>query len=476
MIAPVSIKNVLYSNLKSDIVTCTGWVRNKRMSKQVAFIALNDGSTLEHLQLVFDLQEIDSELISSIGLGAALEVSGKVQASQGKGQSKELQVQSVTIVGNSDSENYPLQPKKHSFEFLRKIGHLRLRTQTMSAVFRIRHKLSMAIHEFFDKEGFFYLHTPIVTALDAEGAGDLFQVTTLQNTSSKNKEDYSQDFFGKKASLSVSGQLEAEIGALALGKVYTFGPTFRAEKSNTTRHLAEFWMIEPEMAFAELKDNVQLAQQLLTYCIGQILTHCASDLAFLNAHYDKQNQQKPKHKRSSMGLIERLEFVTQNEYEVITYTKAIEILRNSPAFKKKKFEFPVEWSKDLQSEHERYLVEKHYNAPIVVTDYPKEIKAFYMKQNEDGKTVAAMDILFPGIGEVVGGSEREANHDKLQDRMTQMNIQQEDLQWYLDLRKFGSTPHSGFGLGLERLLQFITGMENIRDVIAFPRSPQDIDF
>ena len=444
-------------------VIVKGWVRTRRGNKNVAFIALNDGSTFHSVQLVADMASFDEELIKRIGTGACISGRGMVTESPGSGQSVEIHLTALEILGEADAEQYPLQKKGHSLEFLREIAHLRFRTNTFGAVFRIRHAMAFGIHKFFNDRGFFYLHSPIITASDAEGAGAMFRVTTLDAVNPpKTKEgsvDFSEDFFGQPTNLTVSGQLEAELAAMALGQVYTFGPTFRAENSNTTRHLAEFWMIEPEVAFNEINENMDLAEDLLRYLVQYALDHCKDDLEFLNNQYDKE-------------LLDRLRFVVDNRFERLSYTEAVEILKKSGAT----FEFPVDWGTDLQSEHERWLVEKHFNKPVILTDYPKEIKAFYMKLNEDGKTVRAMDVLFPGIGEIIGGSQREENYEKLRKRMQEMHIPEEELYWYLDTRRFGTCPHAGFGLGFERLMLFVTGMSNIRDVIPFPRTPQNAAF
>ncbi len=467
---------------QADIpVKVKGWVRNKRESKNVIFISLNDGSTIKNLQIVADPQIFAEHLTRLINTGCSLAVSGNLQASQGQGQTVELQAEEIKLLGEADPEMYPLQPKKHSLEFLREIAHLRPRSQTFGAVFRVRHAMIYAVHTFFHERGFYNIHTPIITGSDAEGAGEMFRVTTLDAQhpplTEQSEVDHSQDFFGRETNLTVSGQLEAEVAAQALGLVYTFGPTFRAENSNTSRHLAEFWMIEPEMAFYDLNDNMDLAEDFLKYLTSYALEHCQEDLAFLDKRNQEEENQKPQHLRQEMTLIERLQFVSDNKFERVTYTEAIEILRNSKPNKKKKFQYLIEgWGTDLQSEHERYLVEKHFKKPVILFDYPKEIKSFYMRMNEDGKTVAAMDVLFPGIGEVIGGSQREERLQQLQDRMKEMNVPEQELWWYLELRKFGTVPHSGFGLGFERLVQFITGMTNIRDVIPFPRTPGNADF
>lgn len=432
----------------------------------VNFIALNDGSTLSNIQVVVDLNLFEEELLKKISTGACISVVGKLVASQGKGQTVEVIAEKIELLGEADAETYPLQKKGHSLEFLREIAHLRMRTNTFSAVMRIRHHMAFAIHKFFNERGFFWLHTPIITASDAEGAGQMFRVTTLNLDNVPKQEgavNFEEDFFGRPANLTVSGQLEAELGAMALGQVYTFGPTFRAENSNTTRHLAEFWMIEPEVAFADIYENMDLAEAMLKYLVQYALENCTEDLNFLCEMYDKE-------------LLERLKFVLEHPFERITYTQAIDILLNSEAYKKGKFEYKVEWGIDLQSEHERYLVEKHFKKPVIVTGYPKDIKAFYMRLNEDGKTVAAMDILFPNIGEIVGGSQREERLENLMKRMEEMGMHAEGLWWYLDTRRFGTTPHAGFGLGFERLMMFVTGMTNIRDVIPFPRTPLNAEF
>lgn len=440
-----------------------GWIRTRRGNKQVCFIALNDGSTINNIQIVADVTNFDEENLKNLNTGACMAVKGKLVKSLGKGQTVEIQAQNIELLGEADADSYPLQKKGHSMEFLREMAHLRPRTNTFGAVFRIRHALAFAIHNYFNDHGFYYIHTPIITGSDAEGAGEMFQVTTLDFNKVPRTEtgdvDFTKDFFGTRANLTVSGQLEGEVAAMALGQVYTFGPTFRAENSNTTRHLAEFWMIEPEVAFNKLEENIDLAEDFLNYLITYVLQNCKDDLSFLNKMYDQ-------------GLLERLEAITQTPFERIDYTTAVDIIKQA----KEKFEYDLSWGKDLQSEHERYLVEKHFKKPVVVTNYPKDIKAFYMKMNEDGKTVAAMDILFPGIGEIVGGSEREANYEKLLERVKAMGLHEKELWWYLDLRKFGTAPHAGFGLGFERLMLFITGMSNIRDVIPFPRFPGNAEF
>ena len=462
-------------------VNVKGWVRTKRVSKNVAFITLNDGSTINNIQIVVDFEHIDEKELSRINTGAALSVDGLLIESKGSGQKVEIVAEKIEVLGEANPEEYPLQPKRHSLEFLREIAHLRFRTNTFSAVTRIRHNVIFAIHQFFNERGFYCIHSPIITGSDAEGAGQMFRVTTLDAQqpplTEDKKVDFKQDFFGKETNLTVSGQLEAELAALALSKVYTFGPTFRAENSNTSRHLAEFWMIEPEVAFNDLQDNMNLAEDMLRFIVQYILDNCADDIAFLDNRLLEEEKNKPQAERSEMTLTERLKFIIDNKFERVTYTDAIEILRNSNHNKKGKFQYPIEkWGIDLQSEHERYLVEKHFKKPVILTDYPKDIKAFYMKQNDDGKTVRAMDVLFPQIGEVIGGSQREEIYEKLLNRINEMNIPLKDMWWYLDTRKFGTVPHSGYGLGLERLVQFVTGMGNIRDVIPFPRTPQNAEF
>ncbi len=477
----VKIKTILEQDLIGQELTLMGWVRTKRSNKNVSFIALNDGSIITNYQVVADPNVISEEILKKCSTGACLKITGTVIASQGAGQQSELNATRIEVLGESDPEKYPLQPKKHSLEFLREIAHLRMRTNTFGAVFRVRHALAYAVHTYFHTKGFFYIHTPIITASDAEGAGETFKVTTLDllhtPKTAEGKVDFSQDFFERETNLTVSGQLEGELAAMALAEIYTFGPTFRAENSNTTRHLAEFWMIEPEMAFYDAEDNQNLAEDFLKYVIRYALEHCAEDLAFLDQRAAEEEQSKPTEQRAEMGLLDKLKFVIENDFVRLTYTEAIDILRNSNHNKKKKFSYLIEeWGTDLQSEHERYLVEKHFKKPVILTDYPKGIKAFYMRQNEDGKTVAAMDILFPGIGEIVGGSQREERLDKLTQRMQEMHIPTEELSWYLDTRRFGATPHAGFGLGFERMVLFVTGMGNIRDVIAFPRTPGNAEF
>lgn len=477
----VKIKTILDTNPIGTEVTLMGWVRTKRGNKNVSFIALNDGSIITNYQVVADPNLISEEILKKCTTGACLKVTGNVVASQGAGQSSELNATSIEVLGEADSEKYPLQPKKHSMEFLRENAHLRMRTNTFSAVFRVRHALAFAVHKYFNAKGFFYIHTPIITASDAEGAGETFKVTTLDlknpPKTSEGAIDYKQDFFERETNLTVSGQLEGELAAMALADIYTFGPTFRAENSNTTRHLAEFWMIEPEMAFYDAEDNADLAEDFLKYVIRYALENCAEDLAFLDTRLEEEEKVRPADQRSEMSLIDKLRFVVDNDFVRITYTEAIDILRNSNPNKKKKFSFLIDgWGADLQSEHERFLVEKHFKKPVILTDYPKDIKSFYMRQNDDGKTVAAMDILFPGIGEIVGGSQREERMDVLTKRMDEMNIPQDEMWWYLDTRRFGATPHAGFGLGFERMVLFVTGMGNIRDVIAFPRTPGNAEF
>lgn len=473
----IKIKQVLQGGKTDYEAVVNGWVRTFRSNR---FIALNDGSTNQNLQIVVDFEHIDPELLKRITTGAALSVKGEIVPSPGAGQALEMHAVSIDVLGDCDPEEYPLQPKKHSLEFLREKAYLRFRTQTFGAVFRIRHALAFAIHRFFNDRGFIYLHTPIITASDAEGAGEMFRVTTLDlgnaPKNDKGEVDYTKDFFGKPTNLTVSGQLEGELGALALGDIYTFGPTFRAENSNTARHLAEFWMVEPEMAFYDLEDNMNLAEDMLKYLVSDLLKNNLSDLELLQKRLEEEEKQKPQQERSAMPLIEKLQFCVDQPFERLTYTEAVDILMQSPAYKKKKFQYPVSWGTDLQSEHERYLVEKHFKKPVILTDYPKEIKAFYMRQNDDGKTVRAMDILFPGIGEIVGGSQREERYDKLLERMKAQDLPLKEMYWYMDTRRFGSCPHAGFGLGFERMMLFVTGMTNIRDVIPFPRAPKNAEF
>ena len=475
------IKYLLAEGEIGSEVLVKAWVRTKRGSKNVAFIALNDGSTIHNIQVVVDIEKVDDSILEKVTTGSCIAVKAILVESQGSGQKVELECISLEILGEAHPDEYPLQPKKHSLEFLREIAHLRFRTNTIGAVSRIRHAMIYGIHHYFNSKGFYNIHTPIITGSDAEGAGETFRVSNFDfkdiPIDQNGNVDFRQDFFGKETNLTVSGQLEAELAAMALGKVYTFGPTFRAENSNTTRHLAEFWMIEPEVAFADLNENMDLGEDLLHFLIDYALKNCADDLAFLDKRREDEEKMKKQEERSPMGLMEQLRFVLDKQFERITYTEAIDILRNSKPNKKKKFNYLIEgWGADLQSEHERFLVEKHFKKPVILYDYPKDIKAFYMRQNDDGKTVAAMDILFPGIGEIVGGSQREERLDKLKSRMKEMNIPEEELWWYLDLRKFGTAPHSGFGLGFERLVQFVTGMGNIRDVIPFPRTPKNAAF
>ena len=459
-------------------ITLKGWVRTFRSNR---FIALNDGSTIENVQVVVDFENTDPELLKRITTGAAIEVKGEVVESQGKGQAVEVQATTISILGDSNPEEYPIQPKKHSLEFLRENAHLRVRSNTFSAVMRVRSTLAYAIHKYFQDNGFFYVNTPIITGSDAEGAGEMFRVTTLDAKNppltEDGKVDYKKDFFGRETNLTVSGQLEGETFAMALGKIYTFGPTFRAENSNTSRHLAEFWMIEPEMAFFDLIDNMNLAEDFIKYVLKYTLEVRRDDLEFLNKRFLEEEKGKPQQERSSMSLIEKLEFVINNDFKRVSYTEAIDILKNCNHNKKKKFQYLVdEWGIDLQSEHERYLVEKHFECPVILYDYPANIKAFYMRLNDDGKTVRAMDILFPGIGEIVGGSQREERYEVLKKKIADLNMDEATLWWYLDLRKFGTAVHSGFGLGFERLVLFATGMTNIRDVIPYPRTPQSAEF
>jgi len=473
-----SVAELLKSGSVLQEVIIKGWVRTFRSNR---FIALNDGSTINNIQCVIDFENTPEETLKRITTGAALSIKGIIAESQGKGQSVEIQVAKIEILGDSNADEYPIQPKKHSFEFLRENAHLRVRTNTFSAVMRVRSKLSFAVHKYFQDNGFNYVNTPIVTGSDAEGAGEMFRVTSFEDNKAPvtedGKIDYTKDFFGKETNLTVSGQLEAEAYAMALGKVYTFGPTFRAENSNTTRHLAEFWMIEPEVAFMDLDGNMDLAEDFIKSVLTFVLEHCKEDLAFLDERFMQEENTKPQLQRSEMSLLEKLKFVADNNFKRVSYTEAIDILRNCKPNKKKKFQYPIyDWGADLQSEHERFLVEKHFKCPVILYDYPADIKAFYMRLNEDGKTVRAMDVLFPGIGEMVGGAQREERYDVLVEKMKAMNIDEKELWWYLDLRKFGTAVHSGFGLGFERLVQFTTGMGNIRDVIPFPRTPQNADF
>lgn len=473
-----SVKELLAAAPKLQEVIVNGWVKTFRSNR---FIALNDGSTIKNIQCVVDFENLDEEILRQINTGAALKISGALVESQGRGQTVEIQVKDIFVHGAADPDVYPIQPKKHSLEFLREKAHLRIRTNTFAAVMRVRSALSFAIHQYFRQNDFYYFHAPIITGSDAEGAGEMFHVTTLDGKNpplnEKGEIDYKEDFFGKETNLTVSGQLEAEAYAMGLGKVYTFGPTFRAENSNTSRHLAEFWMIEPEMAFYDLNANMDLAEEFIKSVLGYILEHCIEDLQFLENRLRDEEKTRPQAERSEMALIEKLKFICDTEFKRVTYTEAIDILRNSKPNKKKKFKYPIEeWGADLQSEHERFLVEKHFKCPVILFDYPAKIKAFYMRLNEDGKTVRAMDILFPGIGEIVGGSQREERLDVLKDKIEQLGIDEEELWWYLDLRKFGTAVHSGFGLGFERLVLFATGMGNIRDVIPFPRTPQNAEF
>ena len=474
----VKVKELLSTTPDDREVIVMGWVRSFRNNQ---FIALNDGSTNNNLQIVAELGVFEDSLLKKITPGASLKVVGQLVASLGKGQTIEVKARTIEILGECNPDTYPLQLKnKPSLEYLREIAHLRFRTNTFGAVFRVRHALAFAIHQFFNEKGFVYLHTPIITASDAEGAGEMFRVSTLPFDGTPRKEDgsidFAEDFFGRATNLTVSGQLEGELGAMAFSEIYTFGPTFRAENSNTARHLAEFWMIEPEMAFCDLEDNMNLAESFIQYLIAYVMKHNREDLEFLAQRLVEEEKQKPQAERSELGLIEKLEFVLNNKFERVTYTEAIDILLQSPAYKKKKFQYDVKWGIDMQSEHERYLVEKHFKKPVIVTGYPAAIKAFYMRRNEDGKTVAAMDILVPGIGELVGGSQREERLEKLEERMKEMDIPTQEMWWYLDTRRFGSVPHAGFGLGFERMMLFVTGMTNIRDVIAFPRTPKSAEF
>ena len=475
-----SIKELLQTARLDETVEVRGWVKTKRGNKQVCFIALNDGSTIQNMQVVAETEHFPEELLKRVTTGAALRVNGLLVKSAGSGQATEVQARQITVLGDADPEKYPIQPKKHSLEFLRDNAHLRFRTNIFGAVFRIRHAMAFAIHDYFNARGFFYLHAPLITASDAEGAGEMFRVTTLDPLSppltADGQVDYKQDFFGKATSLTVSGQLEGELAAMALGKIYTFGPTFRAENSNTTRHLAEFWMVEPEMAFYDIRDNMDLAEDFLKHLIRYALDHCMDDLLYLSRRLQEEEKDRKAEERSA-ELIEKLNSILDNPFQRLSYTEAVDILARSKANKNGKFQYSVDrWGVDLQSEHERYLVEKHFKRPVILTDYPAEIKAFYMKQNPDNKTVAAMDVLFPQIGEIIGGSQREENLDKLLRRMNEVGIPADSMSWYLDTRRFGSAVHSGFGLGFERLLLFVTGMGNIRDVIPFPRTPKNAEF
>jgi asparaginyl-tRNA synthetase len=472
------IKQLLTTPPTGQEVTVQGWVRTFRNNQ---FLAINDGSTIQNIQAVVDFNQTDESLLKRLTTGACVSVTGELIASPAKGQSVEVKAKTVEVLGDSDAEKFPLQPKKHSLEFLREIAHLRSRTNTFGAIMRVRHAMAYAVHKFFNDRGFFYIHTPVITGSDAEGAGAMFRVSTLDPNNPPRDEhgkiNYKEDFFGRETNLTVSGQLEGETYALALGEIYTFGPTFRAENSNTTRHLAEFWMIEPEMAFYDIQDNMQLAQEFLQYLVRYALENCMEDLDFLNKRALEEEQSKPQDQRSELSLLDRLKFVSENDFQRLSYTEAIDILRNSNPNKKKKFQYLIDqWGVDLQSEHERYLVEKHFKKPVILYNYPAEIKAFYMRQNEDGKTVAAMDVLFPGIGEIIGGSQREERYDRILKRVNELGLPEKELWWYLELRKFGSAPHSGFGLGFERLMLFVTGMTNIRDVIPFPRFPGNAEF
>lgn len=474
------IEEILRERKTGATVLVKGWVRAFRSNR---FIQINDGSTIKNIQAVVDFENFEAQLLKRITTAASVAITGELVASQGAGQAVEIQVATIEILGDANADEVQktvMQPKKHSMEFLREQAHLRFRTNTFGAVFRIRHAVSYAIHKFFNDNGFYYLHSPIITGSDAEGAGEMFRVSNLDPKDlpmdANGEIDYSQDFFGKAVNLTVSGQLEAELAALALGQVYTFGPTFRAENSNTSRHLAEFWMIEPEVAFNDLNDNMDLTEDFLKYIVGYVLENCVDDLSFLNERELKEQNTKPQNERNELTLIERLKFVVENNFERLSYTRAIEVLQNSKPYKKKKFKYDVAWGVDLQSEHERYLVEKEFKCPVILTDYPAAIKAFYMRQNDDGKTVAAMDVLFPGIGEIVGGSQREERLDILKEKCADFQIPEDELSWYLDTRKFGTVEHAGFGLGLERLVMFVTGMSNIRDVIPFPRTPQNAEF
>ena len=475
----IKVKELLALEPNNQEVTVMGWVRSFRNNQ---FIALNDGSTNNNIQIVAELGRFDEDILKRITTSASLKVSGVIVSSLGKGQKMDLKATSIEILGDSDAEKYPIQLKNRpTLEYLREVAHFRFRTNTFGAVFRVRHALAFSVHKFFNDKGFVYMHTPIITASDAEGAGEMFRVTTLPFENPPKNEDgsinFKEDFFGRNTNLTVSGQLEGELAATAFGDIYTFGPTFRAENSNTARHLAEFWMIEPEMAFCDLEDNANLAEEFIKYIIKYAMDNNREDLEFLAQRLADEEKQLPQDKRSEMGLIDKLEFVLNNNFERLTYAEAIDILKESNHNKKKKFQYPVTgWGMDLQSEHERYLVEKHFKKPVILTNYPKEIKAFYMRQNDDGKTVAAMDILAPGIGEIVGGSQREERLDKLEQRMKEMNVPADQLWWYLDTRRFGTVPHAGFGLGFERMVQFVTGMNNIRDVIAFPRTPKSAEF
>jgi len=473
------IKISLLNDIKLNTKICVkGWIRNKRQSKNVTFLSLNDGSSIKSLQIVLDMEIFGIDLVDKFNTGCSVEVNGDLVDSQGQNQNYELVANEIVLLGESDPDKYPIQPKKHSFEFLREVAHLRPRTNTFSSIFRIRHAIIFSIHKFFNERGFVNIHTPIITSSDAEGAGEMFKVTSLDLDNIKSsKVDYSKDFFSKEVNLTVSGQLNAELAALALSEVYTFGPTFRAENSNTSRHLAEFWMIEPEMAFYDIHDNMNLAEELLKYVLKYILNNCVDDLEFLQEREINEEKSLPQILRNNIPLVERLKIISNNSFERITYTEAYNILKNSKPNKKGKFKFKVEeWGIDFQSEHERFLVEKHFKKPVIVIDYPKKIKAFYMRVNDDDNTVSAMDVLFPSVGEIIGGSQREERLSVLKERMKEMNLSEKDLNWYLDTRRFGTVVHSGFGLGLERLIQFITGIKNIKDVIPFPRTPGNCNF
>jgi asparaginyl-tRNA synthetase len=476
----IKIKELLQSKDFGKDFLVKGWVRTKRGNKNVSFISLNDGSIIHNIQIVADASKFSDDDLKYVTTGSCVSVTGTLVESAGQGQKSELQANKIEVYGTADPEVYPLQPKEHSLEFLREIAHLRPRTNTFGAIFRMRHSMSFAIHQYFHDKGFVYLHTPIITGSDAEGAGEMFRVTTLDPSNPPKNEDgsinFKEDFFGKETSLTVSGQLEGELGAMALSEIYTFGPTFRAENSNTARHLAEFWMIEPEVAFNDLNDNMALAEDFLKYVVKFALDNCYDDLVFLEERLKKEEEKKKADERSELSLIEKLRFVVENKFEHLTYTDAIDILIKSKPNQKKQFKYPVSWGTDLQSEHERYLVEKHFKKPVILTDYPAKIKAFYMKQSEDGKTVRAMDVLFPGIGEIIGGSQREENYEKLLARVREVGIHEKEIWWYLETRKFGTAPHAGFGLGFERLMLFVTGMSNIRDVVPFPRTPKNAEF
>jgi asparaginyl-tRNA synthetase len=473
----MDIRELLATEATGQEVELNGWIRTFRSNR---FLSLNDGSTINNIQGVVDFENTDESILKKLNTGAAVNIKGKLVSSQGRGQAVEVVISEINVLGEADPDQYPLQPKRHSLEFLREKAHLRFRTNTFGAVFRLRHAMTFAIHNFFNDRGFFNLHTPIITGSDAEGAGEMFHVTNFDldkiPLNESGEVDFDNDFFGKETNLTVSGQLEAELAALALSKVYTFGPTFRAENSNTSRHLAEFWMVEPEVAFNDLNDNMDLAENFLKYLCKYALENNKDDIEFLNQREIQENKSKPQNQRPDLNLIERLEFVIKNDFERITYTEAIDILRRSKPYKKKRFKYPVEWGKDLQSEHERFLVEKHFNRPVIIFDYPASFKAFYMRSNDDGKTVGAMDVLFPGIGEIVGGSQREERYDVLIQKCKDFNIPEEHVWWYIETRKFGTCVHSGFGLGFERLMMFVSGMTNIRDVIPFPRAPKSAEF